>query len=224
MPNTFLGFPVPRARIADMIDTATAGLVESADIRIESLIDASDCFTVTNTGLSVVTEARTGITLTSGIVLNDSSEVRKDFYSNDPLLTWDKNRTVSYDVDFSFSDGNNAEFHIVNGIIGALGHVGFKYDNVQLYGVWRGALGQQSTVLTDGGFPFSYTSYTLKFVFTAATKIEFYVDGTLRGTATTGIPTGTTNTGVIINGRAKCLTAGWRAAMEITKYFINQAA
>ena len=250
MGNMFLGFPVPRAKIADMIATDApptlhkenheaggkdeldcTGLVGAGgitlpfdDINLVETVEAKNCLYQYTGASGVISEAGNGVRADTGTTINSHAELIKLLYPLYPALTWPKKRTLALNVDFSWSDGGNDEFWLVSGERGNNRHIGFKVISQVLYGTCYQAA--ESVVALSGGAnpAFAYQAYSLKFVYDGANSVKFYVDGVLRGEITTNIPTGSTDANRLWNLYVKTLTAGWHAAIDINSYSFYQGA
>jgi len=250
MGNSFIGFPVPRAKIADMITGEAApkehhgdhesggddevdctglagaggGSLPFDDINLVETIQGKNCLYQYTGASGVISAESDGVKADTGTTINSYAEIFKLLYPCQPALTWPKKRTVTLNVDFSFSDGGNDEFWMVSGERGNNRHIGFKVINQILYGTCYQAA-ESVVALSGGANPgFNYQAYSLKFIYDGAASVKFYVDGVLRGEITTNIPTGSSDANRLFNLYVKNLTEYWHAAVSINSYSFYQEA
>ena len=250
MGNQFIGFPVPRAKIADMIvgeaapkdhhtdhetggddEVDCTGLAGAGgvslpfdDINLVESVESKNCLYQYTGASGAITDGAGGVSVDSQTTINGYADLYKLLSPFKPALTWPKKRTVVLNVDFSFSDGGNDEFWLVSGERGNNRHIGFKVISQVLYGTCYQAA-ETEVALSGGANPaFAYQEYSLKFVYDGANSVKFYVDGVLRGEITTNIPTGSSDANRLWNVYAKTLTAGWHSNIKISSYSFYQEA
>jgi len=138
------------------------------------------------TGSGTVTIVEAGVRLSTGTTISSlASIMREPLYPIVPF-TWAKKRRFKTKVEVYAI--TNQEIYIVTGWYGTGRHVGFKVVDNILYGtVADGTTEATVALVTLTGT----TIMLLEAIFTPGVKCEFYVDGTLRGTLTTNLPSGT---------------------------------
>jgi len=250
MGNLFIGFPVPRAKIADMIATAAPPTLHHADhedggkdeidvtgleggggltlpwddIYFNEILQSKNCLYSSVGTSGVISEAGDGVTIDTGTDVNSHAAVYKYLAFVSPALTWPKARTLIINVDFSGSDGGNDGFLLVCGRRANYKHIGFKVVSQVMYGTCYN--GSESTVqLTGGAKPaFSYGEYSLKFVYDGAASVKFYLNGVERGEITTNIPSASSYANRPFDIYCETLTEGWHAAIRLNSYSFYQGA
>lgn len=250
MANQFIGFPVPRARIAEMIEDEAAPIDHHADhenggsdevdctgltgaggltlpwddIYLNEVIESKNCFASFVGSSGVITETSSGIRIYSGADLNSYARLYKLADCKHPALAWAKKRTFVADVDFQFNDFGDSELFFGTGCTGSARHIGFKVVNGVLYGTCYEAA-ESSIQLTGGAHdPLYADKYTLKFSYDGAASVKFYVDGVERGEITTNIPAGTQHASYIVYVYCKTHTAGTMGALDMSRYSFYQEA
>ena len=220
MGNLFLGFPVARAKIADMISTSAPPISHHAQhenggtdeidatgltgaggggglafdtSQFTTMFESLSGWNQLTTGSATFTLGGDGITIDTGTTINSVAQLDKQSYVSTTLAAWSKDR--QFEAHAYIVSGTNAtgRFYITTGSKDTARHIGFDI----LDGVLRGSLGngtaqQVVNLQTLGAGAFSVTR-SLKCVYTAGVKAEYYVDGVLLGTISTGLPTGTTS-------------------------------
>ena len=221
MGNLFLGFPVPRAKIADMISTSAPPALHhtqheaggSDQMNVTGLTGAGgggvgifDFFTYSSTGEAIqgwVTDVLgsgyfggdyPGIYCGSGATAGSYAKIWKGAGWPSPMLTFSKDRILVANATFLSNGSATGTFYLTSGDTGSQKHIGFKIVD----GVLKGSVGNGSAETTVDLETLSATNYNktrdLRAVFTSGVKCEFYSDGVLLGTITTGLPTGTDTT------------------------------
>ena len=216
MPNSFLGFPVPRARIADMIASAAppslhhtqhenggsdeidaTGLTGTggAGFDILKYFDVSDTFNALNSsdqsvsGSGSVTLNEGSVTMDTGVTANSIASTTKFVPFDSIGYNFGVTIAATFPVTIISSTSVTGNFTVITGRTGTLPHCGFKV----VAGILYGTVGNNSTETTVALLTIAATSYTAKytlsFVFTPATDCKFYVDGVLKGTISTNLPT-----------------------------------
>lgn len=217
MGNLFLGFPVSRAKIADQIATTAApsahhtqhenggsdeidvtGLVGAggggggvgALISYQSNIDSLDGFYTTSTGSGGVTITSAGATVSSGATADSLGRLKKTTQSLGLHANYGLNRSFFADVWFYSATSATGLLRIATASTASKKHIGFKVLNGILYGtVGNGSA--ETTVLLQTIDTIAFAAErSLLVIFTAGSKCEFFVDGVLLGTITTGLPSG----------------------------------
>ena len=218
MPNSFLGFPVPRAKIADMIAAAAPPSLHHAqhenggsdEIDVTGLVGAgggfqvpfsnhvfhSDCSSiaaliVNATGSGVCAADDNGIVLETFNTAGTEVEAKSELASTVPFQSWDNARQFDCTVKMRSSTNKTADMYFITGSRADNMGFGFYVSEGELYAfTGNGATTTYLSVevLATG----SYTKYRqLRAVFTPTVNVKFYVDSVLVATLTTTLPSGT---------------------------------
>lgn len=214
MGNMFLGFPVPRAKIADMIATDApptlhkenheAGGKDELDctglagaggisfpydgILAQFLFTSIDGFYEDNTGTGIITISDSQLYLTSGLNADSKARIEKNSNYLNPKWNFSKNSELKTRIRFRTYTSATGNFVAVIGYDGIYQHFGFKVTAGKLYGtVGNGSAETTVELQTLGAAAYDVTR-DLKAAFTSGSKCEFYVDGVKLGEITTGLP------------------------------------
>ena len=226
MANLFLGFPVPRAKIADMITgtappslhktqhqdggtdeidcTGLAGAGGMANLYDGPGVFISEWFTsITGWGTSIDTNAwatldRFGLYVGTPATANLSAWIYKLIDIQQTDFSWAKKVSFKLDVKLYRAAASSGVQHIVSGEPGTARHVGFKVDNGVLYGTVGNGTAETLTAAIETLGTGAYTQTRTLECSYRVTSCEFWVDGVLKGTITTGLPTGTSDAGTLI--------------------------
>jgi len=218
--NLFLGFPVARAKIADMISTsappalhhaqhenggsdeidatgltgAGGGALFPLDIYLFTApLESLSGYNQTVNGSASIVLAGDGITLDTGATANSEAYLDKQNYVSTTISAWSKSRQFEAHCYISSDTSKTGTFWLISGNKSSSRHIGFKILNGVLYGSVGNGSAETTTALQTLGASAFTAQRTLKAVFTATVDCKFYVDGVLLGTITTGLPTGTTS-------------------------------
>lgn len=250
MPNLFLGFPVARAKIADMISTQAPPLLHASDhedggddevdatglegaggitlplddIYFNTILQAKNCFPTTIVTGAVVNEAANGLELISGTANGSSVTIYKHINPSHALLTWAKERIVTFNVEMDASSWGNNEIWIISGTKDTYQHIGFKVTSSRLRATV--ANGTETDLDITGGenTGWVYGAHSLRFHFEPLVRARFYVDGSLRGTITDNLPTGTSNARRIFSFYLKTIADSSQAKLNFSSFQFWQAA
>lgn len=217
MGNLFLGFPVARAKIADMIATAApplahhtqhenggsdeidatgltgaggGGIALDALFNFGSTFDSIDGYTTTPTGSGATTVGASGVVMSTGATGSSLARCDKSTTYVNPYNNFSRNKVFIVNARFDCLVSVTGTFEIFTGGRSTTRKIGFRVSD----GVLKGAVANgsaESTVdlQTLGAGAYSVTR-SLKAVFTTASKCEFYIDGVLLGEITTNLPSG----------------------------------
>ena len=217
MPNSFLGFPVPRAKIADMIAAAAPPALHHAQhenggsdeidatgltgaggggISLSSFFPISEPFssidgysqTIQNGGSITLTS--TSLNLRTSSTASGRASLYKDSGASKAWTSWDKDKVFSVDFSFIYTATVCDYIYIQHGKNGTNKHIGFKIIDSVLYGTVGNGSAETTVTLETFTTPSTQIVRILTAVFTAGVKCEFYVDGVLLGTITTNLPSG----------------------------------
>jgi len=225
MGNSFIGFPVPRAKIADMIAGAAPPIIHHTDHETGGG-DEVDCTGLAGAGgitlpvddflynagfesLNGFYHATTGggnisldylsVQLYTAGGIGDRVRLKRAPTYSSVTLSWDRNRSFSTEVAFSADVPANTRIVIGTGDLWSDKGFGFVVENGIFKAVSQvGATKEEHTIEDWSGGSF-YNVRKLKVHKTGANEIMFYVDGSLVYTATETIPSG------IVGGYEKIL-------------------
>jgi len=215
--NFFLGFPVARAKIADMItgsappsvhhlqhehgesdEVDATGLVGAGgitlpwdDLFIQTFFESLDGFYTYGSGSGVVSVNNYGIKLTSGSTAGSIAASSKSPIPLIPQFNWAKNSTLHIGLQHRINTSSTSLILLLIGQPANLKHVGFKILNNVLYGTIGNGAAETTVSLGSAGSLNSSVTHRLKAVYTLNTKVEFYVDGSKVDEITSGFPSGT---------------------------------
>ncbi len=217
MGNLFIGFPVPRAKIADMIDGAAPPLEHktqhqtggSDEIDVTGLVGAGGLTLpfsdfLYNTAFPSLTGMKEQVSGGGTIFLSDggcqlytdvASGDRARLYKQQALppipLTWEKNRQFNTKVSF-YADGSPDRYLYIGTGYPMTGHgFGFIVENGLFKTISNNATTPEEYTIADWSAGSFFEEKILRAHRTASDSIKFYVDGSLVYTSTTKIPTGT---------------------------------
>jgi len=239
MPNSFLGFPVPRAKIAELIEGSappkehapwhepdgTDPIVLPADIITDQAVGwdgtkfkgyalaapgGLDFYDNILLDFNIIIPAEfptviygSGTITWDGYCLNIGSEgaalsggsLRYE-QSYPPIIpSWTKKTKFKSRVRSRVrTDSAGAKSALSTGLIHETGGgFGFQHIPGTLQGISRNGTATTTVDLLTGLGTVSYT-WSLEAIFTPGVDIKFYVDGVLKGTITTNLPTSTYDT------------------------------
>lgn len=234
MGNLFMGFPVPRAKIAEMIEgTAPPSihivnhlpggsdeLVLSADIssgqlikwdgskfigldepsagapfpwdgiNIGSIFEAIDGYNTWHGGTSTVIVNLEGLRLYNPEASISNCACYRLMNYISPASSWGKATRFDAQVEFDVWKDANPTVTLIKGQKGNYNKIGFFADNNGLFGITGNATGNNTEQIASHGATKFYVDALLSARFTPGVKCEFYLNGTLEGTSTTKLPTG----------------------------------
>lgn len=230
MGNLFLGFPVARAKIADMISTAAPPLAHheqhenggedeidvtgltgagGSGIALDSLFTFGSTFeslsgyTTTPSGSGATSVDAAGVLMSTGATANSLARCDKSTTYVTIHNNFSRNRVLIAQVRFDCLVSVTGSFEIFTGGRSTTRKIGFRVSA----GVLKGAIANGTTESTVDLQTLGVGSYSLqrslKAVFTSGVKCEFYVDEVLLGTITTNLPSGIGTAMNIFNARAE---------------------
>ncbi len=217
MGNLFLGFPVARAKIADMIATSAPPSLHktqhqlgcSDELNVTGLTGAggglsvpflnnliyNDCGSITKhvkttTGSSLIAASDNGIVLETFLTSSSEAELIDVLEFLYPHTAWTKARQFNCTVKLRSATSKDAEMYMISGSRSNSIGFGFYVSAGDLYAFSGDGTDTTYTIIQSlSAGP--YTKYRLlRAVFTPGVKIEYYVDGILLLTITTTLPSG----------------------------------
>ncbi len=224
MANLFIGFPVPRAKIADMIEGAAPPLDHATQHEYggDDAIDPTDqnslvtlpfplagffldSYEVEGAGWQDADTGDGAMFLYSDHREMQTGSTNPSTYENRlhssypiPTLTWANKRHLLITILANHEDSATAIMRIITGHTDD-NYFGFQIADGKLSAICGNAPGSQ-TVTDIKSYDPGAIDETLAFhaIFYPAVKVDFYVNGTLEATITTNLPTGTSNADYII--------------------------
>jgi len=226
MANLFIGFPVPRAKIAEMVE-GVAG--------IGSRYEDPNLFYYTNfeslDGLSNLTAGGASVTLYHIYVLLDTSasttgsaKLYKGISLAWPAASWDNAFKFRTRARLLTDTDECGEAYIIRGTPGEYQHVGFFIEDGVLKGISRDGSALSTVNLETLATAAFDEERNLECVFTPGVKVEFYVDGIKLGELTTNLPSGTDYANYWFYFYIYCAGHSNRLRLYISQYQLYQAA
>jgi hypothetical protein len=212
MANLFLGFPVPRAKIADMISGSApptvhhtqhedggsdemdvtglvgaggAGGVPLEDLLYQYFFTSIDGLELVSAGTGAGTLFYNYLRLATGTTANSTVRLRDSLEYPNPFARWDRERRLITRAQFNFSTSVTGDVRLHVGDYTPTGdHVGFEL----LDGVLKGTVANGSTEYTVDLETLLTGPGTagrlLEFRHFPGDRVDFYVDSALKGTIT----------------------------------------
>jgi len=119
--------------------------------------------------------------------------VRQLAYPRAPL-TWSKPRSFKLRARVDLGNDTNLDMTINTGNHGANRRgFGFRFKKDRIQGFTKNGGAEVNVDLITGKVPPWSGTYLFEAILTPGVKVDFYIDGVLKGTNNTGIPTGTTD-------------------------------
>lgn len=216
MGNSFIGFPVPRAKIADMIAGAAPPLIHHTDhenggadevdctglagaggisLPFDDLFwttwfESLDGFDQTLSGTGAISLSRSHVELATGATAGSSARLDKYTDYPVPALSWNKAQQLKTKMWLRSNTSNVCDAWIQRGNIGTNKHIGFKVTGGKLYGT----IGNGSVETTLELETLGASNYTeereLIAKFSPGAECRFYVDSVDKGAIATNLPGG----------------------------------
>ena len=250
MGNLFLGFPVPRAKIADMIagsappalhktqhqdggtdEIDVTGLVGAGgagiglnDLLFQTYFESLDGFYQSVTGSGVISISSSIVTLNTGATASSQATIRKDPYDTIPPWDWSKNCQLNLWARFVANASNIAEVWAIIGYEGANQHVGFYVYGGKLYGTVADFNAVSTLLLEDFGATAYNKARRLIAKLTAGVECRYWVNGVDKGAIITNLPAGLSGGQPLCYGRIKNLTAAEQKILYLSQWLAWNAA
>lgn len=218
MGNLFLGFPVARAKIADMISTSAppalhktqhqlggtdelnitglaggggGGIAIKDFYDLSSLLESLDGYLQNVAGTGSVTLDHPCVLLDTSTSSSSSARIYKDLNNYMTFPNFGKDAVFSIYAGFRAYTSKNGTYNLFAGDAIDYGQIGFQVVDGVLYGMCAKNAVHTTVALETISAGTFWVYRFLQAVFTAGSKVEFYVDGILKGTITTNLPTAT---------------------------------
>jgi len=130
-------------------------------------------------GSGIVTVGANYVKLETGTTAYSSARVMSLL----PIVSYLENPTFKTRIRLNFSGAVAGRVYV--GCVNSLDYFYYRFEDGNIYGECRNSTGKESTFLQTYS---ANTDYILEARFTSGTKIEFYVDGVLKGTLETYLP------------------------------------
>lgn len=250
MGNSFIGFPVPRAKIADMITGSAPPLIHKTrhhaggddvldgtlipgaggvslpftDFHFNTQLESAAWYSeLLATGGSIIADAISNAVVVNGTLNAHASAWKRQVYPYVPL-TWAKNREFRIQCDFYAATTSTQRLEIGTGNIFNAHGFGFAAVNGVFMARCRAPSGNSDITIENWGATGYWKELKLRAKLTAGVKVEFWVNDILVATETVKIPTGTNTADRIIQITANNPAAGNAANIYWSAFQFWQAA
>lgn len=193
MPNLFLGFPVARAKIAEMIEGYTESLSTYNHLYYLTLLDTLDAISQSIFGTAQISLFPQYLQLKTGATFHSLAKIWKVPYYTVPDTSWAKSRKFHTKLRIIIGATGNPLIEIWTGNSDTPLGFGFEIAGHTIYGFsGNGSLSSFVTLETIPAGAYDVIR-DLEAVFTPGSKVEYYIDGVKKGEITTRLPTGTSS-------------------------------
>jgi len=219
MANLFIGFPVPRAKIADMIVGAAPPLEHKTqhedggddELDLSGMEGAGGVafplrgiwindfsadharWYKTYTGTGALTRSYDTLSLVTGETNPSTALLYRIRRQSIVTPTWEKKRHLIFQAYLDCDDTDTAEMSVQTGYPPDDISFGFDVTGGLLYSLCRNASGDAWHVCKTFGEAYIGEDIVLEAISFPGEKVEFWVNGVLEHTETTRLPSGTTN-------------------------------
>lgn len=217
MGNSFIGFPVPRARIADMI----AGLAPPSDHKTQHQDGGDDELDLTGmagaggegfplrglwlddfnldharyfktyTGSGELTRSYDKLILKTGDTNPSTAELYRIIRQPIPTLTWEKKRHLLFQCYLDVDNRENMNIYVYLGNRSGSNYIGFRLRSSELTTRNRSSGGSEWSIVKEWTNGFIGEDIVLEAISFPGEKVEFWVNGVLEKTETANVPSGT---------------------------------
>jgi len=167
---------------------------EVPQLKLESFFESLDGWEVLTFGSGTVTLDNLHIVLSSQNTINSGGGILQRFDEVPIPLTWSKKRSFKLKAKVAHGNDANPQQYICMGYEGTNRRAfGFRFINDKVQGFAQNG-GAKATVDLITGLGNTYLRDEIyEAIFTPGSKVEFYINEVLKGTLTTNLPTGTTD-------------------------------
>ena len=216
MGNQFIGFPVPRAKIADMIagsappkihhtehenggadEVDCTGLAGAGgislpwdDLYYQTQFDSLDGYAVEKSAAGGAALNQYALLISVQATADSHCRLFREPYFMAPYQSWDKAQKLKTRVKFMAAGSNVGDFWVQSGGKNTVKHIGFKVSGGRLYGTVADGANESTRELENFGAGAINAIRLLSLVYDPGTECRFYVDGVDRGALTTDLPSG----------------------------------
>lgn len=191
MPNLFLGFPVSRAAFAEVAGQAVVGNLPHSDLYYVTFFEADEGFGGVQANGGTWTIDFEKVHLNVIITANSRAQVNKEPSYMIIQGDFDKDRTWRGKCRITSDIDSTMEAWIGTGYVFSRECLGFFLEDGKIYARTSDNVGTTDVEIADNGTSGYDITHVFKIVFTAGVKAEFYIDGVLKATITTNLPSGT---------------------------------
>jgi xanthosine utilization system XapX-like protein len=177
----------------------------------------------TVTESATITISQSGLILATGSTAASLAHMTKSNMKSNPALSWDRNTTIIFNTQVIRNGFPGPTMNLLYGSNGNARHIGFKFEANNFFGTVGNVSGETTTLLEALSNPPTSPSYTLKCVYTAGVKCDFYVDNVLTATITTGLPSGTTTADQPLLLRVENNASGANCRLVVSNYNFLQS-
>jgi hypothetical protein len=248
--NSFIGFPVPRAKIADMITGAAPPLIHHTDhetggddevnctglagaggislplddFYFHTFFENIDGYNQSNFGGGSVTLDVGYIIVACAGTINDRGQIYKRVLKDYVPLTWAKEREFRVQASFYAATNSTQKLEIGTGDFWDDEGFGFKIQDGLLKAYSKGDGGTYAETIEDLG-PSGYSiDRNLRAKLTAGEKVEFWVNGVLVKTDSTCYPTGNSKADITFQATANNPSGGNVGQVYFSEFQVRQEA
>lgn len=234
MANLFIGFPVPRARIADMItgeaapkdhhadhedggsDEVNCTGLEGAggltlpwdDFIYVAAFESLDGYRATQAGGGAIAIDGEGVALETGGTNGDTYGIKKALNDEPIPMSWDKKKQFITAANFSAGGSSNGYQFIGIGDYSSGNCLGFRVVDGKFEAFARKGANEETYEIEDWSAGAYDYQRRLKIVHNAGVNVEFWVDGVKVYTATTQVPEGAHNAQYLLHAIVQNTGAG----------------
>ena len=250
MANLFLGFPVPRAKIADMISGSAppslhktqhqdggtdeidvTGLVGAGGLTLpftdfiySAAFESLDGYRFTDVAGGAITLNGEQIQLETAGASGDEYSIRKVINHQPVPMTWDKKKAFITAARLSAGGSSNGYQFVGMGTYVSGNCLGFAVINGLFQAIAKTGAGTEAYTIANWSAGAYDQQKRLKIIHNPGVSVQFYVDEVLVYTATTQIPAEATNASIILHAIVKNTAAGNWLSMFLSHYQYYQAA
>ena len=160
------------------------------DLSIDLFFESIDGYAQDNAGSGAIVLDEYGIFPGTGVTQDSRAQINKQNDYLVPRFHWGKNSKLKTRFGVSSATSVTCDFWAIVGNKGTAKHLGFKITGGKLYGTVGNGSAETTVELETLGTGTYNENRAIKFVYTAGSKCEFYIDGVLIGEITTGLPSG----------------------------------
>lgn len=223
MANMFLGFPVPRARIADMIATTAPPTIHNTNhasggsdqLDVTGLAGAGgisfplrglwiddydadhDRWTPSFTGSGALERNEDRLDLLTDDTDPSTAKTYRKIRIPIPVLTFDKKRHFLIHPYIDCDDDGTPIIYMITGDYGNTNHFGFRVSAGFLWGICSRAGGASEVSIKEYVSGYIGDNPRLEAIFYPGDRVDFWVDGVLEQTLATNLPAGADRADII---------------------------
>ena len=250
MANLFIGFPVPRAKIADMIageapplqhgpqhekdgndEIDATGLVGAGGVAFPLRGIWIDDYNADHarwykayTGGGELTRSYDTLTLRTTDTNPSTARLHRIRRQSIVPPTWAKKRHLIFQAYFDADDKDTAEFSIQTGYPPSTNSIGFDVSEGKLWTLCRNSGGDAWGDIKTFSDSYIGEDLLLEAIFFPAEKVEFWLNGVLEHTETNRLPSGTTDAEYIFYIKLDNNSTGNNVQLDFSQIQVYQEA